>query len=206
MEVLLFTRFPELGRVKTRLIPTLGETVTTNLHRRMTERMHKLLACGSSEPQSQWQGRICYTGGSLAMMQSWLGDALPFEEQEPGDLGQRIYSAMTASFERGNTKVVVIGSDCPDLSTKHLNEAFGALEQISLVIGPATDGGYYLLGLRDQVTPTLFENIAWGTEGVFQQTLDRAKQTAHSVAVLTSLQDVDLPSDVEIARRCGLLD
>lgn len=206
MEVLLLTRFPEPGRVKTRLIVVLGESGAVGLHRRMAERMHRLLECGSGDSQADWQGRICYTGGSVAMMKGWLGETLPNEEQSKGDLGQRLSAAMAASFQREHSKVIVIGSDCPDLSRAHLNEAFLALEQHAVVIGPATDGGYYLLGLRDQVAPELFQDIEWGSEKVLQQTLDRAKAAALSVALLGPLQDVDLPSDLEIAQRCGLLE
>ena len=102
-------------------------------------------------------------------------------------------------------KVIVIGSDCPDLSTSHLDQSFAALDHHRLVIGPATDGGYYLLGQRDQVTPELFQGIQWGTGSVLQQTRARANLCALSTMLLDPLPDVDLPSDLDIARRCHLV-
>ena len=202
MEVLLFTRFPEPGRVKTRLIPALGENAAAELHRRMAERMHAVLV----GVNSRWEARICYTGATQTEMQDWLGNDLPMEEQSTGDLGQRLHSAMTASFQRGHEQVIVIGSDCPDLRVTHIEEAFAAFDNHPLVIGPATDGGYYLLGQRDQVTPELFQDIQWGTANVLQQTLQRAEISGLSSVLLDPLPDVDLSSDLDIARRCRLID
>jgi len=98
------------------------------------------------------------------------------------------------AFEDGYDKVVIIGSDCPGIDTEYLNEAFAALNEHDVVVGPATDGGYTLLGMRT-FTPTLFKNIAWSTSEVLPSTLARAAAAGRSVSQLKPLSDVDYLAD-----------
>ncbi len=146
------------------------------------------------------QGRICgaaieirYTDGSQEQMHDWLGDDLAYVDQGEGNLGDRMQRAFADAFAAGWRNVVLMGSDCPSNEWQNLRVAFKMLETDSLVIGPASDGGYYLIGLNHPV-PRLFEQIEWGGDQVFQQTLRAAENV--SVHRLPELHDVDLPEDI----------
>jgi rSAM/selenodomain-associated transferase 1 len=117
--------------------------------------------------------------------------------QEGQDLGQRMANAFARSFESGMEKVVLIGTDCPTLQSQHLNQAFEALTNSDLVLGPATDGGYYLIGMKRR-SDYLFEGISWSTAAVLSQTL--AVATAHGLdfTLLDELSDIDTQEDWEI--------
>ncbi|MBP0443829.1 TIGR04282 family arsenosugar biosynthesis glycosyltransferase [Roseomonas sp. SSH11] len=188
--VALFSRYPEPGRAKTRLIPALGPEGAANLHRRLTERtLQALCASGLAH-------ELRHTGAPEPAFRAWLGQALPMVEQGEGDLGARMARAAEA------TPVILLGADLPDLSPRHLQAAAGALRDHAAVIGPAEDGGYYLLGLREPM-PFLFEPMEWGTATVFSTTM--ARFAAHGVtpALLEPLADLDRPED--LARWPGLL-
>jgi rSAM/selenodomain-associated transferase 1 len=116
--------------------------------------------------------------------------------QEGHDLGERMASAFACSFELGMDKVVLIGTDCPSLQSEHLNQAFEALTHSDLVLGPATDGGYYLIGMKRRAD-YLFEGITWSTAEVLSQTL--AVATAHGLhfTLLDELSDIDTQEDWE---------
>ena len=111
---------------------------------------------------------VRYDGTTPSRMRQWLGKRLCFQAQGEGDLGQRIERAFRDAFAGGDRRVVVIGCDSPELDTQLLNRAFRALDQTDLVIGPARDGGYYLIGLRAPVAQ-LWRDIAWGTERVLRR-------------------------------------
>jgi uncharacterized protein len=140
---------------------------------------------------------ICFTGGTVEQMRQWLGSDLEIEPQSAGDLGQRLTAAVDEAF-REAARVVVIGSDCPELTTEILVDAFAGLRTHDLVIGPAHDGGYYLIGLRVS-RPELFRGIDWGGEQVFKQTMNAARALGLSVMKLPRLHDVDRPEDLQWA-------
>lgn len=207
--LIIFTRYPEAGKTKTRLIPALGAEGAASLHRRMTEhtlsqvrQLHQMFA-KLDPPNPPFKGghggisfEIRYAGGDLQLMQDWLGTDLVYQSQGEGDLGQRMVRSLEA-FESGAEQVVIIGSDCPDLNTQILAQAFKHLYSHDLVLGPALDGGYYLIGLRCLIKE-LFTNIDWGTARVLQQTIEVAQQLNLSVADLPPLADVDRPEDLSI--------
>lgn len=201
MEVLLFTRYPVPGKVKSRLIPALGAEGAEGLHRWMVERTVAQIT--QPAPDRRWRGRVCFTGGSEQSMAEWLGATLPFEEQAEGDLGQRLLFGMRASRARGHERVVVIGTDCPGLTTEVIDQAFSALDRQPMVVGPAHDGGYYLLGLRGAPEAALFTGIDWGQGTVLAQTLRQASVAGLGWELLPEMQDVDFPEDVKEARRFG---
>jgi len=201
MEVLLFTRYPVPGQVKTRLIPALGAEAAAALHRWMAERAAAQISSFSSA--SSWRGRVCCTGGTAEEVSDWLGLSLPWERQAEGDLGQRLHAGMQGSHARGHEKVLVIGADCPGLTTAVIDRAFAALERCPMVVGPAQDGGYYLLGLRMPVEAALFTGIEWGKGTVLAETLRIAAAVGLTWEVLEELRDVDLPDDLDEARRWG---
>lgn len=124
--------------------------------------------------------------------------------QEGPDLGARLETAFAGLLSDPRARAVVIGSDCPDLRPGVIREAFAALDGHDLVLGPARDGGYYLIGLR-RAAPELFAGVPWGTERVMAETLERAAAAGISAARLGDLDDIDTPDDLVrfIARRVG---
>ena len=196
--LIIFTRYPEPGKVKTRLAPSHGIEGAASLHKSMTEYTLKWLSPLYEKNPDLLE--IRFDGESLQQMIDWLGPRFNYVHQGRGDLGERMASAFRENFQRKKTKVVLIGTDVPQLTTLHVQVAFNALEKHDLVIGPSTDGGYYLIGLRRMV-PELFESIAWGADTVFQTTLQRAKDIGLSVKNLETLQDVDSPEDLPVWER-----
>lgn len=201
--LIIFTRYPEPGKAKTRLIPILGDVAAADLHRQMTEQtLAKVKLLQQSHPVSV---EVWFAGGSGDRMQTWLGSDLQYQPQPTGDLGSRMAHAFQVGFDRGVKASVIIGTDCPGLTVELLTEAFQALQQTDLVLGPATDGGYYLIGLR-RSAPELFESIAWSTDRVFQQTVDIATKLNLSLTCLPMLADVDRPEDLPIWERFKLIE
>lgn len=191
----IFTRYPEPGKAKTRLIPALGAVAAAELHRQMTERtLTQVQLLQQSYPLTV---EVWFAGGDLNQMQSWLGEALQYQPQPDGDLGHRMAQAFQSAFDQNIKAAVIIGTDCPELSAELLTKAFQALQQTDLVLGPANDGGYYLIGLR-RFVPQLFQSIAWSTERVFQQTIDIANRLNVSHTCLPVLTDIDRPEDLSV--------
>jgi len=188
--LILFTRFPQSGFTKTRLIPALGADGAAALQRQLTERIVREAQAFNS--RSDLALEIHFDGGDAAEMERWLGPHT-FRRQTAGNIGERMNQAFAQAFACGMTPVVLIGSDCPGLSEDILRQAFLALQESDLVLGPALDGGYYLIGLN-QPQPFLFDNIAWGTPSVLQQTLTQANSL--NVRQLAALHDIDRPQDL----------
>jgi hypothetical protein len=130
-------------------------------------------------------------------MQAWLGSQWHYRAQPEGNLGDRLIQAIQAAFATGMQRVVTIGTDCPGLNATRMRQAFTALDQADLVLGPALDGGYYLIGLR-QFVPDLFAGIAWSTATVLQQTVEIAERLGLTVAYLEPLSDVDRAADLPV--------
>ena len=193
--LILFARFPVAGKVKTRLMPALGAEGAAALHRRLVLRTlrtaHALCASQNVELE------IRFAGDDANEMQHWLGDGWRCRPQCAGDLGARMAGAFADSFREGSPATVIIGSDCPTLTSEVLADAFIALETKSVVFGPATDGGYYLIGLT-QLVPELFQNIAWGTETVLAQSLEMLERIKICPAPLSPLDDLDRPEDLAV--------
>jgi uncharacterized protein len=140
---------------------------------------------------------VRFAGGNSQLMQDWLGSDLVYQSQGDGDLGSRMMRSLLSSFKSGAENAVIIGTDCPGVNTHILATAFEHLHTFDMVLGPAIDGGYYLIGLRFPV-PELFTNIDWGTADVFQQTTDIADKLNLSRVYLPPLADVDRPEDLSI--------
>lgn len=187
--LIIFTRYPRAGHVKTRLIPALGERGAMLIHRKMVE-YTMAQAChfkGSIE--------VCYTGGSLKEMKKWLGYQLLYREQKGASLGEKLSKAVIEAFTEGFKKTVIIGTDCPSLTIEHINKAFLLLDSSELVLGPAVDGGYYLIGLSSY-HQELFQNISWGSDKVYRQTLRAAEKLTLKTAIMEKLADLDRPADL----------
>ena len=192
-KLIVFTRYPEPGITKTRLIPVLGKVGAANLHRLMAQRtIARSLFLQNSR---QLSVEIHHTGGSQQQMQDWFGTDLIYQNQIDGDLGARMAAAFQNSFNSGVDKVAIIGTDCPDLKAEILAQAFDQLSDRDLVLGPAKDGGYYLIGLRRSI-PELFDGINWGTSEVFACTRAIAQKLDLNIAYLPTLADIDRPEDL----------
>lgn len=193
--LIIFTRYPEAGKTKTRLIPALGTEGAANLQRQMTE--HTLSQVKQLQKTSAISCEVRFAGGNLQLMQDWLGDDIAYQPQGEGDLGSRMAQSFYNAFQSGAKKAITIGTDCPDVDDQILADAFDQLHQCDLVLGPALDGGYYLIGLQ-RPAPELFMNIDWGTSQVLQQTIDTAQTLNLSVDYLPLLADIDRPEDLPI--------
>ena len=204
--LLLFTRYPEAGRTKTRLIPALGACGATRLHKLLTEKT--AIQANILAEKYGVETVVYYSGGNKEKMTSWLGP-LTFVPQVDGDLGLRMQAAFTHAFAEGVEKAVLIGSDIPSISADLLADAFAALQTAQVAIGPSLDGGYYLIGMRtdaaEKLYPVLFERMVWSTAMVFALTCERLGKTAIEVAVMPTLQDIDTPEDLAFAGTHGLL-
>lgn len=192
--LIIFTRYPEPGKTKTRLIPVLGAEGAANLQRQMTEQ--KLAEAKKLQEINCISLEIHFTGGNQQLMQNWLGN-LTYKQQSEGDIGCRMVSAFQTAFEAEMSRVVLIGIDCPDLKAELMADAFQALNKHDLVLGPAKDGGYYLIGLNYLISE-LFIGISWSTAKVLEQTQHIIQKLELAIAYLPILSDVDRPEDLAV--------
>ena len=194
-KLIVYTRYPEPGKTKTRMIPALGKEGAAKLQREMTE--HTLNTARQLKESRNVEIEVHFTGGNKQLMLDWLGKDLNYITQVTGDLGAKMQSSFQQAFASNNQRVVTIGIDCPDISLNILNNAFDSLYKRELVLGVAKDGGYYLIGLNKMI-PQLFQNINWGTEIVLKQTKAIAEQLNLNIKYLSSLSDVDYPEDLPV--------
>jgi hypothetical protein len=175
------------------LAPALGQRGAADLQKRLTTATLAVI-----EPLRLSQAvevEVRYTGGNRRAMHDWLGDRYTYRRQGSGDLGDRMSRASQAAFTQGVRKLAMIGTDCPALTAEILARAFLRLATTDLVLGPAFDGGYYLIGLK-RPAPKLFQDIPWGSERVRCVTLASARGLGLSTALLTMLHDIDRPEDL----------
>ena len=192
---IVFTRYPQPGKTKTRLIPALGAGGAAELQRQMTE--HTLARLVPLRQQETISVEVRFTGGSRRQMQRWLGRDLSYFNQGSGDLGARLARAFKRAFDGGIQGAIAVGIDCPGIETATIERAFAALQERDLVLGPAADGGYYLIGLR-RFVPQLFADIDWGTDRTLAQTVRIAESLDLSVAYLQTQDDIDRPDDLHL--------
>jgi len=193
-KVIIFTRYPEPGKTKTRLIPVLGAEGAADLQRRMAE--HALAQAQDLAARREVSLEVCYEGGDEALLRRWLGNRFSYCEQRAGDLGTRMHAAFKEAFLKGSERVLVVGTDCPGLTDNLLDKALEELREHDVVLGPARDGGYYLIGLK-RPCPWLFHDIQWGTHDVLARTLEVVRRNGLSVKLVELMDDVDRPEDLE---------
>jgi uncharacterized protein len=228
--LIIFTRYPTPGVVKTRLIPAIGSTRAAILHRQMTEstvqkarKLSEQLPISLAEPlcagrcfssllferlrqreasptrrfanANRMRIAVHFDGSNYHQMSDWLGADLIYQSQGEGDLGIRMDRSIASACQSGSERVVLIGTDCPDLTVEILAQAFKQLEDSDLVLGAAVDGGYYLIGMC-QPQPELFIDIDWSTDRVLQQTISVAQRLNLAVSYLPTLADIDRPEDL----------
>ena len=192
----VFARAPELGRVKTRLCPPLTADEALALHRALVgdtlERFGKIQRVSMdrllllSEPLRR--------ADDLDIPRSWM-----VVIQSSGDLGVRLASLFDLNLRRGVQRVVVLGSDSPTLPVEVIEEAFHRLEKVDVVLGPAEDGGYYLVGCR-RFVPQMFRDIAWGTQNVLEATKRALEESGCTFKLLVPWYDVDRSEDLSKLR------
>lgn len=191
--ILFFVKHPEPGEVKTRLAESIGSEKTAQLYRCfILDLLAKLRSV-------RLPFRICvYPEQKREMLMRWLGREYEYNPQRGVDLGERMAAAFHDAFSGGHRRVILMGSDFPDLPQTFLEEALGALNTHDAVIGPAMDGGYYLIGFRKETFfPQVFVGMDWGTEGVFRQTLSILKAHTTQVYVLPVWNDIDTIEDLK---------
>ncbi len=194
--LLIFVKAPIPGEVKTRLRAPLSAAQAATIYEAFARD-----ALRGARESGEADISIAYDPRPLYPDLSWLGDAPPWFAQAAGDLGSRLSAAFDRAFGAGADKVVVIGSDCPDLEPSILRQAFKALDDTQAVLGPAEDGGYYLIGLREP-RPRLFSKMEWSGAGVLKGTLERLRQGGVSCRRLPTRADVDTFGDLAaLARR-----
>lgn len=183
-QLIIFVKAPRPGAVKTRLAASLGAEGACAAYRQL---VGVLLENVSGLPGVVLRFAPDEAGAEI---EPWLRTGWRAEGQGDGDLGARLQGAFAAAFAAGAKRVVVIGSDCPEVSVEDVRMAWRELRRFDVVVGPAVDGGYWLIGLRGPA-PELFEGISWSTERVLGETLQRAKAAGRSIQVLRILSDVD---------------
>ncbi|MGB5499017.1 MAG: TIGR04282 family arsenosugar biosynthesis glycosyltransferase [Maribacter sp.] len=185
--LLIFTRNPVLGQCKTRLAATVGDNVALDIYKFL---LHHTFAITNELPIRK---QVYY---SNEIWEDDIWDSRIFEKhlQSGSDLGERMAYAFRKGFENGFENIIIIGSDMYDLDMTDLEVAFNALQQNDFVIGPAEDGGYYLLGMK-MFNESVFKNKNWGSDTVFQSTMNDLKN--EKVYLLKSKNDIDLYEDVK---------
>jgi len=196
--LIVFIRYPEPGKVKTRLIPDVGAEAAAFLYKQMAE--YTLQQARELQLFRPILIEVWFTGGSEAQMRNWLGDDYDYYLQPEGGLGDRLSYALQTAIAQGGNSVILIGTDCPELDTAILDRGFRELQQHDLILGPATDGGYYLIGLK-RFVPQLFTDIPWSTAVVLQKTVKAAEELGLTISCLPYLTDIDTAKDIVIWER-----
>jgi len=191
--ILFFTKWPQAGQVKTRLSKDVGAEHGTRLYTLFVEDLAETLK------RSEAQIICCFHPAERKeAFRRWLGSGFRYLAQEGQGLGERLEHAFVHAYSLGFDRVIVIGSDSPDLPASLLDRALESLKCHNAVIGPSDDGGYYLIGFHvDIFCPSVFRDIEWSTERVFDQTLRKLNQAEVDVQMLPKWQDVDTGRDLD---------
>jgi len=186
--VIVIARYPTPGRAKTRLIPLLGPQGAADAHDELVRLTLNVIR------QTGAAIEVRFTGATRDAMAGHYGNDIDYVEQGEGDLGDRLKRAVA---DHENQKRVVIGTDCPALTPAIVRRAFDLLDECDVVLGPAVDGGYYMIAVKAN-HPRLFEGISWGGEHVLAQTISACEAGQLSHRLLDTLSDVDTPADYQL--------
>lgn len=185
--LIIFTRNPELGKVKSRLAADIGKENALEVYIKLLEHTRNVVRQVDCTKMLGYSVKVRENDG-------WDNSFFNKFQQQGEDLGLRMQNAFAAAFSKGHNSVLIVGSDLLDLKVSHIEEAFKALENNDVVIGPAQDGGYYLLGMNTLIKD-VFENKNWGTDTVFQDTINDLKN--HKIYRLETLNDIDYAKDLK---------
>jgi uncharacterized protein len=192
--LLFFIKNPEKGKVKTRLASAVGDKRAVELYKRFLLEMLFTLNKGT------FLFYLCYfPENGLDNVKGWLGNHYLYMPQRGENLGERMKNGFLEAFSMNFNRVVLVGSDVPDLPIEFIEEAFTYLQKQDGVIGPALDGGYYLIGFKNKsFSPRVFDGIRWGTGSVFEETMKVLDREGLTVHVLNPLRDIDTVEDLRI--------
>lgn len=190
--ILLFVKYPKNGGVKTRLAKSIGDAAAVSLYKCFVE---DILSSLQGLNAHIW---ICYYPESAKDdMDIWLGSSYFYVLQKGGNLGKRMQHCFKSSFHKGFEKTIVLASDIPEISENIINNAFKILEYKDAVIGPSYDGGYYLVGFnKKSYTTEIFDDISWGTNLVYEETLGKLEAYKLQYSVLDKINDMDTIDDI----------
>lgn len=190
--LLFFIKYPEKGRVKTRLATSIGDERALKLYKTI------LLNTLSLLNQGTFLSYLCVDPAeALGNFKKWLGEDYLYIPQQGEDLGERMKNGFLEAFAMNFKRVLLIGSDIPDLPLGYIEEAFVSLKEKEVVIGPSFDGGYYLIGFKDETfSLQVFKGIPWGTERVLEQTTKRLEREGRTIHFLPPLRDMDTIEDL----------
>ena len=188
--LIIFVRNPELGKVKTRLAAQIGNEKALDIYMKLLQHTRQVAFKADCDK---------YVFATEPLQDDTWKD-FNVEQQADGDLGEKMSHAFKTIYEKGYEKVSIIGSDCPDLSSKIIKEAFEKLDEKDIVIGPAKDGGYYLLGLK-KLYPEIFREKNWSTGSVFNETVESLNHLKLSFHQLVTLTDLDEEKDIPLTWR-----
>lgn len=195
--LIVFCKYPIVGKVKTRLAADIGADQACKLYRIMCEEIFRLC----NKVQIERQCTICIYIDDIAYMNDisvWTQHKFTYSVQQGITLGDRLYNACADEFlNKKSDKVVIIGTDSPMLSSKIIYEAFDALDTFDYVVGPTLDGGYYTIGMTN-IDSNIFQGISWSTEIVNSQTQEIINKYGKSVKLLETLPDIDTYEDLNI--------
>lgn len=187
--LIIFARNPVRGKVKTRLAATMGDDKALSIYQSLLEHTVQITQQLPCDPY------VFYADG-ISLNDIWSDDRYLKKNQEGKDLGQRMLHAFDTLFQQGYQKIIIIGTDCFELSSSILLDAFTVLDEKQVVIGPSEDGGYYLLGMR-QFFPFLFEEKAWSTDTVCSSTIQQLEIQNICYEILPILNDIDTEDDLK---------
>jgi rSAM/selenodomain-associated transferase 1 len=185
--LIIFVRKPELGKVKTRLAAAIGPEAALAIY-------HKLIAHTYTITSSLRCHKFVFYADAIEENDVWSNGYFK-SRQSNSDLGGRMKAAFAGLLARGYERVCIVGSDCFELTSELIREAFACLNNNELVIGPARDGGYYLLGMENSLKE-VFDGIEWSTEKVLEQTIKQIEQHHYTYTLLPMLTDVDTVNDL----------
>ena len=188
---ILFVKYPEAGKVKTRLAKSISAENAAMLYRALVEKLVSGL-------DSSLNTMIFVSPPEKTDdVRSWLGEQFSYLPQQGDDLGEKMYNALNTAFGKGYRKAVLTGSDIPELNSRIIKKAFDLLDEKDAVIGEAADGGYYLISFNSgTLSDEFFKDINWSTNIVFSQTMHIFKETNRSVAFTDVLRDLDTEEDL----------
>ena len=187
--LIVFIKNPVLGKVKTRLASSIGEVEALTVYNKLLD--HTL---NISKPLSV--DKVVYYSEFIPGNDLWSASGFSQELQQGDDLGERMMNAFIKAFQQRYERVAIIGSDCLDLTTNILTDAYDELNKRDVVVGPALDGGYYLLGMRS-LHRELFLNKTWSTDTVLNDTLENIRELTFSFSLLPLLRDIDNEQDLK---------
>ncbi|WP_291320026.1 TIGR04282 family arsenosugar biosynthesis glycosyltransferase [Desulfonatronospira sp.] len=191
--LIIMVKFPEPGKVKTRLGREIGMSRAAGIYSRFVLEMlakcrqinfFSLLSCHPDRPARDYH--------------DWLGNNYSLIVQNGSDLGSIMHNSFEQVFELGFSRVILTGSDIPHLPVSYIQTAFSRLKDHDLVIGPALDGGYFLLGAnKGSFIPEIFKNIPWSTPAVYSLTMEKIHENNLKCFVLPTLRDIDTLDDLK---------